>query len=369
MKAYLVDDERLCLDELAWQLSHYPDIQIAGSFTHSLQAVKAIENDRPDAVFLDIDMPRLDGLELAQKIQARHPGVIIIFVTAYAQYALEAYKSYPLDFLVKPVPDERLEKTVAHLRRQYRLLHPEGQKPRGLKIRCFGPFEVQSDSGAKFSTRRVKELLLYLIGRHGVAATRGEMLDALFNGRDDRNTMNNLYITLSRLKTLLDCWDGARSSIRLTEGNALMIAPGVCDYTDFMNFAAQNAVLSPGNAAEAARALALWRGPYLEKEAFDWSTETALEAEAEYERVALGLAACHIAADRVQNAESVLRTLLVRNPLSEDGYGALLDLYMQTSAKEAYAALYMGYARMLKQELRIKPSAKYQKHYRTLKGV
>jgi len=366
MKAYLVDDEQPCLDDLSWQLSHYPDIELAGAYKNSVRALEAIENDRPDVVFLDIDMPRMSGLELAHSIQARHTGVIIVFVTAYAGYALDAYKAYPLDFLVKPVLEEQLEQTVSHLRQQHTLLHPQEEKHIGLNIKCFGSFEVNAPCEARFPTRRVKELLLYLIGRNGVAATRDELLCALFAGRNDQNALNNLYVTLSRLKTLLDCWDASRLSVRLTEDNALTIAPGVCDFTDFMAFAGQNAALSEKNAEEAARALSLYRGPYLEKETYEWAADCAREAEAEYERVALGLAGCYAAAGRAAEAESVLFALLTKNPLSEEGHRALLDLYMRTGNRKAYLAGYEEYARVLKKELRLKPAAVYRSHYEAL---
>jgi two-component SAPR family response regulator len=318
-------------------------------------------------VFLDIDMPRMSGLALARRIQEKYAGVIILFVTAYEKYALDAYQSYPLDFLVKPVPDKRLIETVSHLRKQYALLHPESEKRNGLAIRCFGSFEIVSDSAARFPTRRVKELLLYLIDRRGVAAARGELLDALFEGKSDPNTLNNLYVTLSRLKTLLDCWDHSRSLIRLTADNALMIAPGVCDFTDFMVFGGQNAALSDKNAAEAARALALCRGPYLENETYEWAAESAREAEAEYERIALGLAGYHATAGRAADAETVLVALLARNPLCADGYGALLDLYIKTGNRASFTARYEEYARVLKKELRIKPAAVYREHYEAVK--
>lgn len=367
MKAYLVDDEQLCLHDLAWLLSRYPDIEIAGSFKNSVKALEAIKKSRPDVVFLDIDMPRMSGLELAHKIQEKYPGVIIIFVTAHARYALEAYRTYPLDFLVKPVPDEQLEKTMRHLRKQYALLHPEEENRGGLRIKCFGAFEVIADSEARFPTRRVKELLLYLIDRQGVDATKEELIDALFKGKDDRSNMNNLYITISRLKTLLDCWDGSRRLIRLTEENALVIAPGVCDYADFMTFARHKAVLSEKNIAEAAQMLDLCRGPYLEKETFDWAAESAREAEDEYERIALGLASYYALKKRTADAENILLGLLERNPLSDDGYSSLLDLYMRTSNREAYLFRYEEYARMLKKELRIKPQNLYREHYAALK--
>jgi len=367
MRVFLIDDEQPCLDELSWQLSQYPDIEIAGTFTHPLKAAQAIENDRPDAVFLDIDMPHMSGLELAQKIQEKYTGVIILFVTAYEKYALDAYQSYPLDFLVKPVPDKRLIDTVSHLRRQYALLHPGEEKRDGLKIRCFGSFEILSDSAARFPTRRVKELLLYLIDRRGVAATRGELLDALFEGKSDPNTLNNLYVTLSRLKTLLDCWDNSRALIRLTEDKALMIAPGVCDYTDFMRFAKRNAALSAQNAENAARALTLCRGPYLENETCEWALESALDVENEYERVALSLS-CFLAAEgNAAEAESVLNALLARNLLCAEGYEALLNLYMKTGDRAAFTSRYEEYARVLKKELRLKPAAVYREHYEAVR--
>ncbi len=366
MKAYLIDDEQPCLDDLAWQLSKYPDVEVGGIFTNSLEAVAVINNEQPDVVFLDIDMPYVNGLEIAQMIQAQHTGVIVIFVTAYTQYALDAYKSYPLDFLIKPVPDDRLNEMITHLRKQYALLHPQ-EKQDVLKIKCFGPFEVLFSGEVRFPTRRVKELLLYLIGRHGVAATRSEMLSALFAGRSDLNTLNNLYVTLSRLKTLLDSWDNSRKLVRLTEDNALLIAPGVCDYTDFMCFAKQNAALSQKTTVEAARILALCKGPYLEKETYDWAAENALEVEDEYERIALALAAFYVVQDRFVDAESVLCELLAHIPLCSDGYTAILDLYIKNGNHTSFIVRYEEYTRMLKREFQLKPLDIYRNHYRLVK--
>lgn len=369
MRTFLIDDEPLCLDDLAWQLHKYPDIEITGSFTNSLEALNAMESHRPDSVFLDIDMPRMSGLELAQKIQAQYAGINIIFVTAWEKYALDAYRAFPLDFLVKPVLEERLNATMEHLRRQYTLLHPAEVKHRSLKIKCFGSFEVISDIEAHFPTRRVKELLLYLIDRHGVAATRSEILDVLFEGQSDRNTINNLYVTLSRLRTLLDSWDDARAVLRLTEDNALIVAPGVCDYTDFMTFARQNAFISGRSAVEAARILSLCDRPYLEKETYEWAAESESEVEIEYEHIALGLSGYYIAANCISEAEDVLCSLLARNLLSTDGYESLLDLYMKCGNHSSYIARYEEYARVLKNELGIKPEAVFRDYYASLKRI
>lgn len=367
MKVWLIDDERPCLDELAWLLKQYPDIEVAGMDTDPVAARRFIVASPPDAVFLDIDMPRLDGLELALSLQEQCPGLIVIFVTAHAQYALDAYKAHPADFLLKPVRRARLDDCVSHLRKHYALLHPNSPAKRTLFLRCFGAFELICDTEVKWSTRRVKELLLYLIDKNGSPASKEELLEALFGGKSDRNTVHNLHMTTYRLKALLDTLDPERSRLRLTDDYALIIAPGVCDFTDFMRFAKENAVITERNMKEAEHALSLFRGPYHEKERYDWATESAHEADVEYERIALGLSSCYIRAGRMQEAKRTLGELLSRNALCEEAHALLLDVALQSNDREGYLVQYEQYARILQKELRLKPAARYLQQYEQLK--
>lgn len=367
MKAWLIDDERPCLDELAWQLEHYPDVELVGMESHPHRALEAIAQRPPDAVFLDIDMPKIDGLELALRIQEQCPGVIVIFVTAHAQYALDAFKVHPLDFLLKPVRRARLDECITYLRKHYALLHPERPAKGGITIRCFGTLELNCETNIKWGTRRVKELLLYLIDKNGSPASKPELLSVLFRGQEDKSTVHNLYMTIYRLKSLLDTLDPQRKLIRLTEDNALILAPGVCDYTDFMRFARDNSVITEQNTAEATRALELCRDQYLEKESFEWARESIHEAETEYERIALGLGDCHITAGRLPEAERILTELLRRNTLCEEAHTRLLDLTLQAGNCNAYLVRYEQYARILQKELRLKPAARYREQYERLK--
>lgn len=367
MRVWLIDDEQPCLDELAWLLKQYADLAIAGMETDPSKALEAIAANPPDAVFLDIDMPKTDGLELALRIQEKRPGVIVVFVTAHARYALDSYKAHPLDFLLKPVKRARLDDCVEHLRRHYSLLHPEKEVQHSFSIRCFGTFELNGKNEVKWGTRRVRELLLYLIGRNGSPASKAELLDTLFDGQDDKNTVHNLYMTIYRLKSLLHSIDPERTLVRLTEDNALIITPGVCDFYDFMRYARENTVITEGNIAEAERVLDLYRGPYLEKENLEWAFESANEAETEYERIATGLGSFYIAARRIPEAERVLNTLLGRNALCEEAHALLLDLALKTGTREDYMRRYEQYAGLLKRELRLMPDARYREQYDRIK--
>ncbi|MGJ5820283.1 LytR/AlgR family response regulator transcription factor [Paludibaculum fermentans] len=120
----LADDEALALDELAFLLREFPDIEIVGTARNGIEAVQCIEECEPDLVFLDVQMPGLDGLGVIHKLKAdKAPMPAFVLCTAYEQYALEAFRLEALDYLLKPVDRDRLAQTVERVKRS--LLEPE----------------------------------------------------------------------------------------------------------------------------------------------------------------------------------------------------------------------------------------------------
>ncbi|MCF8247887.1 MAG: LytTR family DNA-binding domain-containing protein [Saprospiraceae bacterium] len=107
MKTYLLDDESNCTDVLQVLLGKYcPDVQIKGIFNDPELALEAILRERPDLLFLDIEMPMLNGFELLRRCESLEFKVI--FTTAYDQYAVKAFKFNALDYLLKPVDKDEL---------------------------------------------------------------------------------------------------------------------------------------------------------------------------------------------------------------------------------------------------------------------
>ncbi|MDD4752639.1 MAG: response regulator [Desulfitobacteriaceae bacterium] len=369
MKVWLIDDEQPCLDELGFLLSQYRDLKIIGSDTNPSKALETIVKNPPDAVFLDIDMPKMDGLTLALAIQEHCPGIIVIFITAYSHYALEAYKTYPLDYLLKPIRQERLDDCVVHLRKHFALLHSVELPQKKFAINCFGAFELTCGTEIKWRTHRVRDMLLYLVGCNGYAASKQELLNVLFGGQSDKSTVHNLHMTFYRLRNLLDIIDPSRELIQLTKAGALMIAPGICDYTDFMCFARENSIITDDNMMQAEHVLSLYRGMYLEKEDYEWSNEITSEAEVEYERIALGLNSVYIAAGRFEDAVHILKALLLHNSLCEEAHAFLLDMTLETGDHDAFLQHYERYAHILKKELDLKPASYYQKQYDKIKRL
>ncbi|HYW46693.1 MAG TPA: LytTR family DNA-binding domain-containing protein [Bryobacteraceae bacterium] len=114
----VVDDEQLACDELSYLLKDFPEIEVMGSARNGLQAVELIRKLEPELVFLDVHMPGLDGMGVVRQLREKGEQLPhIIFVTAYDQYAVEAFRLEAMDYLLKPVDKNRLAETIDRARR------------------------------------------------------------------------------------------------------------------------------------------------------------------------------------------------------------------------------------------------------------
>lgn len=116
LEAIIADDEEQLRIHLKSKLAGlWPELIISGEAGNGLEALELIERIRPTIAFLDIKMPGLSGLEVAQKIGA---DCRVVFITAYDQFAVEAFESEAIDYILKPVTAKRLEKTIERLKKQ-----------------------------------------------------------------------------------------------------------------------------------------------------------------------------------------------------------------------------------------------------------
>jgi two-component system LytT family response regulator len=116
MRAYLVDDEPLALERLARMLQATGRVEITGSSTDPVIAVEELKNSLPDILFLDIHMPALSGFELLAELAVQP---LVIFTTAYDRYALEAFRVNSIDYLLKPIEPDHLERALTKAERLF----------------------------------------------------------------------------------------------------------------------------------------------------------------------------------------------------------------------------------------------------------
>jgi len=129
IRAYLVDDEPLALERLSRMLEATGRVEIAGSSTDPVSAVEELRREAPDIVFLDIHMPGLSGFELLAELPDQP---LVIFTTAYDRYALEAFRVNAIDYLLKPIEPDLLERALAKAER----LCSGGERPPDERSEC-----------------------------------------------------------------------------------------------------------------------------------------------------------------------------------------------------------------------------------------
>jgi len=160
MRALVVDDEPLAREEITYLISRIGGVEVVGEADSGIGAIEAITRERPDVVFLDIQMPGLDGLEVSRLLREMEGCPYIIFVTAYDRYAIKAFETFALDYLLKPVDVDRLASAITRAKdqielhrasttrkieeffRSFRVPLPKITLRKGNKIILFDPVEV-----------------------------------------------------------------------------------------------------------------------------------------------------------------------------------------------------------------------------------
>ena len=180
----------------------------------------------PDIVFSDIEMPGLSGLEFAVALKKASPDTRLVFVTAFSQYALDAFQVRAQGYIMKPL-------TTALVRRELDELPAEPKPaPNRLRVQCFGYFEVfWRGEPLRFARRRTKEFLAYLVDRRGAFCAMEDVISALWGDVDDmKNAKHRVRNYISDLRETLKEIDMEDVLIRRTNNIAIRTELLDCDY-------------------------------------------------------------------------------------------------------------------------------------------
>jgi two-component system response regulator LytT len=116
LRIMIAEDERLAREELIYLLSKEPDVELVPSAASGVEALELAQKHKPEVVFLDIEMPELDGIQAAHRLNELELRPFLVFTTAYDQYAIEAFQLEAVDYLLKPYAEERLRQTLERIR-------------------------------------------------------------------------------------------------------------------------------------------------------------------------------------------------------------------------------------------------------------
>lgn len=290
MRLLLIDDERLALIQLEKTLRSVADRFREEVEVMALQtpqgAVAQAERFRPDAVFLDIHMPEISGLQVAELLQERMPEVMIIFLTAYDDYAIKAFELNAVDYLLKPLIRERLEKTFQRVSAKRKAM-AYGDEGEGLhkKILCANTLMVQSPGQLpelpKWRTTKAQELFAYLLQRRDETVHKSTILELLSPELDKKRAMTQLYTAIYQIRQCLQSTglDIAIHNVSIQESYILRLSEGVTVESEIWERELQLARESmPARYDRIGELLAEYDGSYLRDHDYVW-------AESERERL------------------------------------------------------------------------------------
>ena len=231
MNALLADDEELILAYTVKMCKEIPGLTNVWGFTSAKKALAWFRDHTVDIAFLDIDMPDMNGLELAARIKETSPDTAILFLTGHDRYAVSAFEMHATGYLMKPVTTERLEEEVNYV---FSGMHRENKSP--IRVQTFGHFDVFVDGRlVSFGRSRAKELLALLVDRQGEPLTRKEAFELMWEGEVyDRPMQKQFDVAIRSLRSTLEEY-GADRIIDLARGG-MRILPGTfdCDLYRFL---------------------------------------------------------------------------------------------------------------------------------------
>ena len=200
LKIAAVDDEIHVLERFERMILEYKDVELCGLFETGEALLSYLKEQPLDVVFLDIEMPGLNGLELSAKMLDLYEHMDIVFVTAFNQYAVEAFEVQAVDYLLKPLTEKRLGKTVHRLLKKKRVIHHHEQP----FIQCIGDFEVfMNQEALVWKNSKAKEILAFLVQKGGVAVNWEKIADAIWPEYNVEKAHTNLHATMYLLRKRL----------------------------------------------------------------------------------------------------------------------------------------------------------------------
>lgn len=390
MRAMLIDDEKPALMHLERLLRADGRIEPAALCMSAREGLERLAQEPVDAVFLDIGMPEMNGLEAAEHIQQAYSGIAIVFVTAYSEYAVEAFDLQAIDYLLKPIGAPRLRRAIDRLIPQgAEPIDEDAAEPAAAEekkaqpaptdsssraagpipdILTFGRLELADPvSGAvypvKWRTAKIQELFAYLLHGGEQWVRRDELIEWIWPNVPPDKAATHLHTSVYRLRKILNEWapqmklEYRQESYRLLRGGA---------ETDAERLEREAASIASEDAGRAERLLPLWRGDYLAHHDYPWAKSRAADLKRVCVQLALYFAEDKRINGKHEEAIRHLSALQTTDPFNEEICRLLMRTHAELGDKRGVRECYQMLSQRLEEDLGVGPERRTEELYKHL---
>ncbi|MEQ6391022.1 response regulator [Bacillaceae bacterium S4-13-58] len=288
MKLLMIDDERMAIEHLKTILEKSQQVELndVATFVSPSDALQWAKKEQADVAFVDIEMPEMNGLVLAEKLKIMQPHLEIIFVTAFQEYAVEAFEQYALDYLLKPVRRERMLTTLNRINTRLEEKNSMAKSRETVSIHLLGNLTIQKgdqDIDFKWRSGRVKELFALLLHSRQKPISKYDTIDYLWPDFSDEKAITHLHMTIYRLRQLLQTHQldvvikFQDESYQLSLGAAIVV-----DVDQWHQHLNRHPTVTSGNIKACIDALHLKQGRYMQNLDYNWADNEQAYLEKSY---------------------------------------------------------------------------------------
>ncbi|WP_236690883.1 response regulator [Lysinibacillus xylanilyticus] len=356
----VMEDEPLALVNMEKKLKEFNSIEVIKSFTTAKDLLAEGPSLDFQVAFLDVEMPGMNGLEIARLLKEWNKNIFIVFVTAYRDYAVQAFEIHSIDYLLKPISKARLETTINRIQE---LLHLENKstplqirnKPE-LTIQCFGGFVVlHNNKAVHWRTLKTKELFAFLFSNLNNHVPRDTIIDSLWVDTEFKKARVQLHTTVSYLRTTLSAL-GYSEVIQYANGSyILQLEDFQCDAHDLEHILNANMETAKIDVEKAEALIQSYQGEYMAALDYPWITSKANFMNNKFTLLLHDLIEHYTAIHDVKKREQILLLTIEHNPYSDKIIQQLIKHYIEVDNRACAVKVYNTFKNTLLADLGILP--------------
>ncbi len=371
MRVVIIDDIKSTGETLSKMLSEMPAVQVEGVFNNTAIAYNFLKTEPVDVIIIDINIPEENGIAFAKRVRELTPSLMIIIISATNDYALEAFDIYALDYIVKPVSRERLERTINRIREILNVI--SGCRHCGIKYRlyayCLGDFTLRSADGEaiRLQSSKSEELLAFLLFNRGKAVDKWRIIEELFAEMPIYNAETYLNTTTYKLRKALEPY-GMKDAVICRNGSyKIDIEKIYVDFIDFQNRIRVSTPIDMSSLKEALELESLYAGELFGDKDYFWLRTDRERLFLAYWSFAKQLSKKLVESGKHTLALELLKRIEDHDPYDEEVNTLLMKVYAALRDRISMKRQYERYVGLVYKELGIVPEDSFKRFYDGLK--
>ncbi|MEW9122492.1 MAG: response regulator [Thermotaleaceae bacterium] len=229
IEVMVVDDEWYNLEEVSEFIEKTDSFHVVGKYQNPLKALAEAVHICPQVVFIDIELPEMDGITLAEKLLELNSSMMIVFITSYNQYAVQAFDLNAIDYILKPIKKERFNRMVEKIKNEINFRSQYISN--NLKIKALEELVVTiGEIPVKWQRTKAKEVFAYLLMHHGSYVHKEKIIENLWPNHEPEKALQILQTSICKIRNLFSQIKNVVKLEYSSNGYCLFIEEGECDY-------------------------------------------------------------------------------------------------------------------------------------------